>query len=108
MAPGDATLLTALCPLRFHHAQWHLMYSTLRDGISMQTMLRQAQGKAPTFLVVRDMNRYAGRFQKYTFYFTAEVVLRLNRVHTAARSQKRVWSVLLRGLENIQEVLWHW
>ena len=57
LAPGDAALLTALCPSRFHYSRWHLVYSTLRDGISMQSLLRRAHGKSPTFLLVRDMQR---------------------------------------------------
>lgn len=49
--------LIAEIPLRYRQSPWKLVYSTQRDGISMQTMLRSAQGKAPTVLVVRDMEK---------------------------------------------------
>ncbi len=52
--------MNAICshvPLRHRHKKWVLLYSTLRDGISMQTLLRKARGHAPTVLLVRDMSR---------------------------------------------------
>lgn len=49
--------LIAEIPLRYRQSPWKLVYSTQRDGISMQTMLRSARGKAPTVLVVRDMGK---------------------------------------------------
>lgn len=49
--------LIAEIPLRYRQSPWKLEYSTQRDGISMQTMLRSARGKAPTVLVVRDMGK---------------------------------------------------
>lgn len=45
-------------PLRHRQKRWTLLYSTLRDGISMQTLLRKSKGKAPTILIIRDMNKY--------------------------------------------------
>lgn len=45
-------------PLRHRQKKWILLYSTLRDGISMQTLLRKSKGKAPTVLLVRDMNKH--------------------------------------------------
>ncbi|KAL6776989.1 hypothetical protein ACKKBF_B19765 [Auxenochlorella protothecoides x Auxenochlorella symbiontica] len=57
LRPGEAAALATLCPTRHRLARWQLAYSTLRDGISMQTMLRMGHGRAPTVLVVRDMDR---------------------------------------------------
>lgn len=57
----DAAHLRALAaevPLRYRQAHWRLVYSTQRDGISMATMLRNARGRSPTVLVVRDMGRH--------------------------------------------------
>jgi hypothetical protein len=34
-----------------------LAYATGRDGISLQTLMRNCRGRAPTVLVVRDMAR---------------------------------------------------
>lgn len=45
-------------PLRHRQKKWVLLYSTLRDGISMQTLLRKSKGKAPTVLLVRDMKKH--------------------------------------------------
>jgi hypothetical protein len=45
-------------PLRHRHKKWILLYSTLRDGISMQTLLRKSKGQAPTVLLVRDMSKH--------------------------------------------------
>ena len=44
-------------PLRHRQSTWNLVYSTQRDGISMQTLLRKARGRSPTVLVVRDMGK---------------------------------------------------
>ncbi len=49
--------LAAAVPARFRQARWALLYSTARDGISLQTMLRHAAKHAPTMLVVRDFDR---------------------------------------------------
>jgi hypothetical protein len=49
--------LVAEVPLRHRQARWRLAYSTQRDGISLQTMLRKVKGCSPTVLVVRDMGR---------------------------------------------------
>lgn len=53
--------LSAAVPARFRQARWTLLYSTARDGISLQTMLRNAARQAPTVLVVRDFDRCGGR-----------------------------------------------
>jgi len=57
LTEDDIRSLAAEVPLRHRQAQWRLLYSTQRDGISMQTMLRNARGQSPTVLVVRDMGR---------------------------------------------------
>lgn len=57
LRPGEAAALARALPSRFRLASWRLLYSSLRDGISMQTMLRQASGRGPTVLLVRDMDR---------------------------------------------------
>jgi len=41
-------------PVRHRRGGWSLLYSTMRDGISMQTMCRLSSGHAPTVLVVKD------------------------------------------------------
>ena len=51
--------LVSEVPARYRQSRWALLYSTQRDGISMQTMLRHAAGRSPTVLVVRDMERRA-------------------------------------------------
>ncbi|KAK2080016.1 hypothetical protein QBZ16_002411 [Prototheca wickerhamii] len=98
LAPGDAALLTALCPSRFHYSRWHLAYSTLRDGISMQSLLRRAHGKSPTFLLVRDMQRnvfgaYCSEAWKLSkrFYGTGETfVFRLGSEKASAKARVEV------------------
>lgn len=53
----DISALAAYVPARFQQARWTLLYSTIRDGISLQTLFRYAKGKSPTVLVVRDMHK---------------------------------------------------
>ncbi|PRW57748.1 nuclear receptor coactivator 7-like isoform X2 [Chlorella sorokiniana] len=50
--------LAAAVPARYRQARWTLLYSTARDGISLQTLLRNAGRRAPTVLVVRDFQRH--------------------------------------------------
>lgn len=57
MEEGQIAALLQHIPLRHRQSTWNLVYSTQRDGISMQTLLRKAKGKSPTVLVVRDMGR---------------------------------------------------
>ena len=52
-----AALAQAL-PARHRLSQWSLLYSTVRHGISLQTMYRKGAGVAPTVLVVRDTGGY--------------------------------------------------
>ena len=44
-------------PLRHRQAKWKLAYSSQRDGISLQTLLRKCKGRAPTVLLVRDLGK---------------------------------------------------
>lgn len=57
MSEDHIRALAAAVPARFRQARWALLYSTARDGISLQTMLRNAGRHAPTVLVVRDFQR---------------------------------------------------
>lgn len=54
----DMKGISAHMPLRHRQKKWVLLYSTLRDGISMQTLLRKSKGKFPTVLIVRDMKKH--------------------------------------------------
>eukprot|EP00887_Chlorella_sp_A99_P007982 scaffold12.g7982.t1 len=56
--PEQMAALAAAVPARYRHSHWSLVYSSGRDGISMQTLLRNARGRAPTVLVVRDLRRH--------------------------------------------------
>jgi hypothetical protein len=57
MTDDHVRSLAAAVPARFRQARWTLLYSTGRDGISLQTMMRNAARKAPTVLVVRDFDK---------------------------------------------------
>eukprot|EP00854_Cymbomonas_tetramitiformis_P003000 gene3000-3817_t len=46
--------LTGSVPARFRQQQWKLLYSTWRDGISLHTLFRHANARAPTLLVIGD------------------------------------------------------
>lgn len=54
----DIQSIISHVPLRHRQKSWTLLYSTHRDGISMQTLLRKSKGKAPTVLLVRDMDKH--------------------------------------------------
>lgn len=58
MARDDMNCLASHMPLRHREKAWTLLYSTHRDGISMQTMLRKSRNMSPTVLVVRDMEKH--------------------------------------------------
>jgi hypothetical protein len=58
--------LAAAVPARFRQARWTLLYATARDGISLQTLLRNAGRRAPTLLVVRDFDRWGQAFTVYS------------------------------------------
>lgn len=58
ISKNDMKAISSHSPLRHRHKKWALLYSTLRDGISMQTLLRKAKGHAPTVLLVRDMSKH--------------------------------------------------
>ena len=57
MSEDHIRALAAAVPARYRQASWTLLYSTARDGISLQTLLRNAGRRAPTVLVVRDFQR---------------------------------------------------
>ena len=57
MSEDHIRALAAAVPARYRQARWALLYSTARDGISLQTLLRNAGRRAPTVLVVRDFQR---------------------------------------------------
>ncbi|EFN55479.1 hypothetical protein CHLNCDRAFT_23150, partial [Chlorella variabilis] len=58
MSEDHVRCLAAAVPARYRQSRWALLYSTARDGISLQTLLRNAARKAPTVLVVRDFDRH--------------------------------------------------
>lgn len=57
MQEDDIRALSAAVPLRYRQARWTLLYATARDGISLQTLLRNAARRSPTVLVVRDFSK---------------------------------------------------
>jgi hypothetical protein len=61
MSEDHVRSLAAAVPARYRQARWTLLYATARDGISLQTLLRNAARKAPTVLVVRDFDRCGPR-----------------------------------------------
>eukprot|EP00210_Caulerpa_lentillifera_P000566 g547.t1 len=50
--------VTSGVPPRHRHAMWNLLYSTERHGMSLQTLLRKAQGSSPTVLVIKDSSHF--------------------------------------------------
>lgn len=52
--------LTGVLPRRHRQSEWKLLYSTAKDGFSLQTMYRKAAGISPSILVIRDAS---GNFQ---------------------------------------------
>lgn len=46
--------LTGSIPRRHRQSEWKLLYSTAKDGFSLQTMYRKAAGVSPSILVIRD------------------------------------------------------
>lgn len=55
---SDMQAIASHVPLRHRQKRWTLLYSTHRDGISMQTLLRKCKDWAPTVLIVRDMEKH--------------------------------------------------
>lgn len=41
-------------PARFHACDWQAVYSTMRDGVSLQTFYKNCAGPDPIVLVIRD------------------------------------------------------
>jgi len=48
-------MLSAVLPARHRQARWTLAYSTARHGMSLNTLMRRAQGRRPCVMVVKDM-----------------------------------------------------
>lgn len=57
MSEDAVRALAAAVPARYRQARWTLLYSTARDGISLQTLMRHAGRHHPSVLVVRDFQR---------------------------------------------------
>mmetsp|Transcript_10734 Transcript_10734/g.20246 ORF Transcript_10734/g.20246 Transcript_10734/m.20246 type:complete len:164 (-) Transcript_10734:51-542(-) len=45
-------------PDRYNQHRWDLLYSTARDGISLQTLYRRVAKTSPTILFVKDMQSH--------------------------------------------------
>lgn len=50
--------LAAQLPTRYRLSDWTLLYSSVKHGISLQTLYRKAAGKHPSVLVMRDRKGY--------------------------------------------------
>ena len=50
--------LAAQLPTRYRLSDWTLLYSSVKHGISLQTLYRKAAGKHPSILVMRDKTGY--------------------------------------------------
>ncbi|KAK9904683.1 hypothetical protein WJX75_000545 [Coccomyxa subellipsoidea] len=57
LSDHDVRCLVHALPLRHRWRRWSLMYSTARDGISLQTLYRRAE-VGPSILVVRDRQQH--------------------------------------------------
>ncbi|CAM6099534.1 unnamed protein product [Calypogeia fissa] len=49
--------IAGVLPVRFRSYDWTLLYSTERDGISLNTLYRKVHMNGPTILVVRDFHK---------------------------------------------------
>lgn len=79
LLPEHIVFLIERMPDRFAQHKWDLLYSTCRDGISLQTLYRRVASTCPTILVVKDMqNHVFGVFApdpwkvNHKFYGTGE------------------------------------
>eukprot|EP01116_Phalansterium_solitarium_P006692 TRINITY_DN1903_c0_g1_i2.p1 TRINITY_DN1903_c0_g1~~TRINITY_DN1903_c0_g1_i2.p1 ORF type:complete len:388 (-),score=141.68 TRINITY_DN1903_c0_g1_i2:378-1541(-) len=55
LSAADADLVSSALPSRFQQSSWRLLYSTSRDGISLQTFYaRLGRAKSASVLVLRD------------------------------------------------------
>lgn len=50
----QSSIIFANVPLRYATYDWELVYSTMRDGISLQTLFTKVRGEFPILLLVRD------------------------------------------------------
>ncbi|EFJ41453.1 hypothetical protein VOLCADRAFT_107660 [Volvox carteri f. nagariensis] len=55
MSQEDLRALAGAVPPRLASGRWQLLYSSARDGISLRTLYRNAAGRAPTLLLVREV-----------------------------------------------------
>ncbi|GBG84627.1 hypothetical protein CBR_g38909 [Chara braunii] len=55
---GHFKALAAALPPRIRLSGWVLLYSSLRDGISLSTLYRKVSKRGPCVLVARDSNQY--------------------------------------------------
>ena len=58
LLPEHIDFLVSAMPDRFNQHKWDLVYSTGRDGISLQTLYRRVAKTSPTILVVQDMRKH--------------------------------------------------
>ncbi|UPR00937.1 TLD domain-containing protein [Chloropicon primus] len=58
LLPQHIDFLIESVPDRYKQHKWDLLYSTARDGISLQTLYRRVAKTSPTILVVKDMQSH--------------------------------------------------
>jgi hypothetical protein len=58
ITPSEASALAAGIPGRHHMANWSLLYSTDKDGFSLQSMYRAGASAARSMLLVKDFNEF--------------------------------------------------
>lgn len=51
---SDARFVTSNLPLRYGSHDWELVYSTMRDGTSLQTLYSNMSGPHPVIILIRD------------------------------------------------------
>lgn len=51
---SDARAVSAYLPLRYAAHDWELVYSTMRDGTSLQTLYAKVSGAYPVMILIRD------------------------------------------------------
>ncbi|CAL5224680.1 g7404 [Coccomyxa viridis] len=58
LSDDDVRALAMAVPFRHRWRHWRLLYSTARDGISLQTLYRRAPESGASVLVVRDTQQH--------------------------------------------------
>jgi len=53
---GDLDRLREHLPIRFRHFNWHLLYSKIHHGVSINTFYLRTANMGPTVMVCRDSN----------------------------------------------------